>query len=326
MKDNALEGWAVMARAVELVREGESFVLATVVWRQGPSSGQSGARAIVTESGQLFGWIGGACAEPVLIREAKKVLQSGKPQLIWLGQEAEFVGMHIPDGVMTVPIACQSDGALQIYIEPMMSVPELVVVGRSPMAFTLVELAKTLDWNATLVDANDFESDSLSDHSIVVIATQGHGDEEAVEIALQSSPAYLGVVASKKRGSTIHSYLLDRGVSAAKIESVRIPIGIDLGHTTHREVSVSILAELVSLRAAGKLKGTRARLELPLLNEPLLNEMAEEVTDLVCGMTIKAEKSNRPFEYEGDTYYFCAPGCRISFEKNPTQYLVREMK
>ena len=142
MPHNAVEGTSIMERAIELTRAGESFAMATVVWRQPPSSGQQGSRAIVTSDGRLHGWIGGACAEPVLIREAKRVMQQGVAQLVWLGQDADFAGMHVPDGVVTVPMACQSDGALQIYIEPVMAAPNVVIVGRSPMAVTLLELVR----------------------------------------------------------------------------------------------------------------------------------------------------------------------------------------
>jgi len=202
MQNGAVEGWGVIERAVELKKNGEAFVMATVVWRQAPSSAQKGSRAIVTAQGELHGWVGGACAEPVLIREAMRVLEDGQAKLIWLGQESEFIGMHIPDGVVAIPISCQSDGALQIYIEPMQSSQQVIIVGRSPMAMTLAKLIEDLDWDVRLVDGNDFESEIIDSSSIVVIATQGHGDEEAVEKALVGNPIYLGVVASRKRGQT----------------------------------------------------------------------------------------------------------------------------
>lgn len=313
-----VEGMGVLERAVELTNNGESFVMATVVWRQGPSSGQSGSRAIITADGKLHGWIGGACAEPVLIREAKKVMESGKAQLIWLGQEADFKGMHVPDGVMTVPMACQSEGALQIYVEPVQSSPQLTIVGRSPMAITLKQLSEVLNWRVALIDFSDFTTSMLSNSSVVIIATQGHGDEEATEVALPANPAYLGVVASRKRGKAVLDYLRDRGFTSTQIEKIHLPAGLDLGHTTHREMAVSILAELVKLRAAGEFAG-QSQKTLPLLETP-------EVKDLVCGMTVTAEKSNRPFDFEGTTYYFCAPGCRTAFEKDPTSFISQEAK
>jgi xanthine dehydrogenase accessory factor len=98
---------------------------------------------------------------------------------------------------------------------------------------------------------------------------------------------------------------------------VHVPIGLDLGHTSHREIAVSILAELVQLRAAGALKA-RTRTLLPMI-EP------DEVIDLVCGMTVEPVSANRPFDYEGTTYYFCAMGCRKAFEKDPTSFIPREV-
>jgi xanthine dehydrogenase accessory factor len=320
MENRAIEGMDVMELAVKLAKEGHSSVMATVVWRHGPSSGQSSSRALITEDGQLHGWIGGACAEPVLIREAKRVLEEAKPKLIWLGQESDFVGMHIPEGVVTIPISCQSDGALQIYIEPMHSAPKLLIVGRSPMALTLAHLAESLDWRVQLVDGNDLTSSMVTPSTAVVIATQGHGDEEVTEIALTQNPAYIGVVASSRRGNVLVDYLSDRGVAEEKLRRLRIPAGIDLGHTSHREIAVAILAELVQLRATGVLSrefGEKRSIAL---------EVNNVVIDPVCGMTVNAEKANRPFTFENVTYYFCAPGCRSSFEENPASYLNQETK
>lgn len=308
------DGWAVMARALELSSAGESFALATVVWRKAPSSGHHGARAIVTASGEVTGWVGGACAEPVLVREALTAIDEGRPRLIWLGQAHELDAMHVPNGVITVPISCQSEGALQIYIEPCQISPNLVVVGRSPMAYTLSEMARLLDWNVDLVDGADFDSSSLNGNSVVVVATQGHGDEDVLTTALAAEPLYIGVVASARRGEALKGYLRDVGSDAAAVDALQIPAGLDLGHTTHREVAVAVLAELVERRARGEFTPK------VLAAQP----RAEYVIDPVCGMSVAAEESNRPFEHEGQTYYFCCPGCRYVFKENPAKYLMEE--
>jgi len=302
-----------MARAVELVEAGESFTMATVVWRQAPSSGQHGSRAIVTADGELFGWIGGACAEPVLLREARRVLDEGKASLVWLGQPADLEEMHVPEGVMTIPISCQSDGALQIFIEPVMAAPHVLIVGRSPMAVTLLDLVRDLGWRGDLVDGDQFTCCQVTNSSAVIIATQGHGDEDVLETALKADPTFVGLVASAKRGRIVREFLAEQGADEEKLSRVHAPIGIDLGHTGHREIAVSILADLVQRRAAGELK-PRPKSAAPAA-EP------ETVLDLVCGMTVDAVPANRPFEYEGTTYYFCAPGCRKAFEKDPDSFI-----
>ena len=118
-------GTRILHAATQLADAGEAFALATVVWRQGPSSGKQGSRAIITADGELRGWIGGACAEPTVIREARAAIADGQPRLLLLGPADKF-GDAVPDGMTVVPISCQSEGALEVYIEPVLPAPHLV--------------------------------------------------------------------------------------------------------------------------------------------------------------------------------------------------------
>jgi len=295
-----------MEQAAELSRQGTAFALATVVWRQGPSSSQQGSRAIITADGELRGWIGGACAEPAVIREAQRVISSGTAKLLLLGSPEQFAST-VPEGMTMVPISCQSEGALEVYIEPILPVPHLVVVGRSPMAQTLADLARALGWRSDLIDGPDFTSADADANSLVVVATQGHNDEGVLERAVAARPAYLGLVGSRKRGAAVLGYLADRGLPKADLDRVRVPAGLDLGSTTHPEIAVAILAELVQLRAAGALATDAA---VP----------ARESTDPVCGMTVTADPEGLPLERDGVTYYFCCAGCRQAFENKPAAH------
>jgi xanthine dehydrogenase accessory factor len=344
--DPSVDGWEILDQARELRQRGEAFVLATVVWRSGPSSGQPSARAVIMASGQIYGWIGGACAEPVVVREAQRVLSEGTPKLLALGPAETFTAL--PEGMVAVPISCQSEGALQVYLEPVLPAPHLVVVGRSPMAHTLVALARTLGWRADRHDWERFTSADVTARSLVVIATQGHGDEEALEQVMARAraaggqagahdpggndaggndpggndpgggalPAFIGLVASRRRGESVLGALADKGVPRQLLDRVRVPVGLDLGHTTHREIAVAILAELVKLRAAGELRlsADAGRTAVPPAGPGTAR-------DPVCGMTVPADASSRPYEYEGVTYYFCCPGCRRAFERDPLAYL-----
>jgi xanthine dehydrogenase accessory factor len=285
----------------ELTRRGEAFALATVVWRQGPSSSQPGSRAIITAEGELHGWIGGACAEPVVIREAQRVMAEGTARLLLLGTPEQF-GAAVPEGMTVVPISCQSEGALEIYVEPVLPVPHLVVVGDSPMARTLADLAGALGWRCELVPATAPLPDDVNERSLIVVATQGHDDEAVLERAVAAGPAYLGLVGSRRRGATVLGYLADRGVPRDQLDRVRVPAGLDLGRTTHREIAVAILAELVQLRASGALN-------VP----PVPGARPAQAVDPVCGMTVAA--SGRPVTRDGVDYYFCSAGCRQAFEK-----------
>ena len=325
-----MDGWQVMEQAAVLSRQGTAFALATVVWRQGPSSSQQGSRAIITADGELHGWIGGACAEPAVIREAQRVISSGTAQLLLLGSPEQFAstakaggapqadgsfqgdrtlpaGGGVPEGMTIVPISCQSEGALEVYIEPVLPVPHLVVVGRSPMAQTLADLARALGWRTDLIDGPDFTSADADAKALVVVATQGHDDEGVLERAVAARPAYLGLVGSRRRGAAVLGYLADRGLPKVDLDRVRVPAGLDLGSTTHPEIAVAILAELVQLRAAGALATDAA---VP----------ARVSTDPVCGMTVTADPEGLPLERDGVTYYFCCAGCRQAFENKPAAH------
>jgi xanthine dehydrogenase accessory factor len=329
-----MEGWGVLEQAGELTRRGQAFALATVVWRQGPSSGQQGSRAIITDAGELHGWIGGACAEPAVIREAREVISEGVPRLLLLGSPEQFASTGrigstadgapaAGEGVFVVPISCQSEGALEVYIEPVLPTPHLVIVGRSPMAHTLAELAGALGWRAELIDGPDFTASDAQERSMVVVATQGHHDEEAVEQAVAARPAYLGLVGSQRRGAALLGYLADRGVPKDRLDKVRVPAGLDLGRTTHAEIAVAILAELVQLRASGALPRQAAG-----AGEGRVGRAAEAAhqTDPVCGMTVSASRSGKPLVHDGTTYHFCSGGCRRAFESDPAAYVKRETR
>ncbi|MGA2825873.1 MAG: XdhC family protein [Streptosporangiaceae bacterium] len=325
-----MDGWGFLEQGAELARRGEPFALATVVWRQGPSSGKESCRAIITASGQLNGWIGGACAEPVVIRQAREVIAEGVPRLLLLGTAEQFGG-PLPEGMDFVPISCQSEGALEVYIEPIQPAPHLVVVGHSPMARTLADLSRALGWRTGLVAGQDFTAAHASERSIVVVATQGHHDEEAITAAIAARPAYVGLVGSARRGAAVLGYLAERGVPQDELDKVRVPAGLDLGHTTHQEIAVAILAELVQLRASGALTagpGRTAGVHGPgaLPTGAAAPSGAEDAVDPVCGMTVTAGPSAYPLTYAGTGYYFCCAGCHQKFEQDPVAYLGKETR
>lgn len=295
--------------AAEMSRRNQPFLTATVVWARGPSSGKRGSTAIISPEGTVHGWIGGACAEPVVIRESKEALADGKPRLLFLGTEDDIAAMEARPEMTVVPISCTSEGALEVFLEPMLPSPHLVAVGGSPAVETLVALAGTLGWRVdTVGESLDFPETSPS--SAIVIATQGHFDEPAVEAALETDAGYIGLVASAKRAETVLGYLRDRGMAANQVARVVSPAGLDLGHIAHEEIGVSVVAELVKRRAAGELRGW-----------PLPSHAPHVAIDPVCHMEVEVATARWITEHDGETYYFCAPGCKASFEKTPAEFL-----
>jgi xanthine dehydrogenase accessory factor len=313
----------VLSLAAELSSRGEPYVLATVVWRRAPSSGQEGATALITPDGVVRGWIGGACAEPTVVREARKAIEEGTPRLLFLGSPDELEA-HRRDGVVSVPIACQSEGALEVYVEPVLPQPQIVAIGRSPAALALTRLARGLGWRSLAIDdggtVSEHEADTIitlldlgdvDDRSFVVVATQGHYDEDALERALATPAVYVGLVASAKRAAAVLGYLRDRGVAQDQLDRVHAPAGVDLGHVGADEIAVAILAEIVRLRAAGELDAPPAAVAPAARHEEI---------DPVCGMTVDVADARFRTTNEGRTVYFCSAGCLAAFEEDPARF------
>ncbi len=313
----------VLELAAELSKRGEPFVLATVVWRRAPSSGKEGATALISPDGRVRGWLGGACAEPTVIREALRALADGTPRLLFLGapEELEARGRQ---GVVTIPIACQSEGALEVYVEPVVPQPHLVVIGRSPAVAALAAMAGALGWRAIVVDDGgdpadypaagqvvtslDLQEAGVTERSWIVVATQGHYDEDALERALATPAGYVGLIASRNRAKAVTGYLRDRGVSEEALARVHAPAGLDLGRVSHEEIAVAIMAELVRDRAAGGQEGVPSP------------SLRHEAVDPVCGMAVDVAAARHRSTHDGRTYYFCSAGCRERFEADPARF------
>jgi xanthine dehydrogenase accessory factor len=281
----------LIVRAGRLAEERKPYVLATVVRVVRPASTRRGDRALVTPEGELTGWVGGACSEPIVIREALRALADGEARLVHIGPPG--AAEQAPPDVVVAESSCASEGVVEVLIEPQLPQPRLAVVGDSPAALTLTELAGVIGWR--LADEPGEGVDA------VVVGTMGRGDEEALESALASPAGYVGLVASARRATAVLEALRSHGVGEEALARVRSPAGLDLGPARQEEIAVAILAELVAWRHAGA--GDPARLM--------------EAVDPVCGMTLSVAGGSESAVYDDVTYYFCSAGCRARFEADP---------
>ena len=283
----------IIARAARLAGEGTAFALATVVGVRRPASARTGNQAIVTSDGAIDGWVGGTCSEPVVIREALRALADGQPRLVKICPEGadEAAG---PD-VVVAHSSCASEGTVEVFIQPHVPSPLLRVVGDSPVGRMLAQLATAIGWRGG--DGPDPDA--------VVVATMGRGDEDALAAAIETGAGYVGLVASARRAGVVRAALRERGVGDDRLAAVRSPAGLDLGPCTQEEIAVAILAELVAWNHA---------------RDSRLGDLLE-ATDPVCGMAISVEGADVTYEYAGKTYYFCCPGCRGVFAKDPEKAL-----
>jgi len=310
-------------KASELRAQGESFAVALVVRFEGSISGKPGDKAIIRPDGSIWGWIGGGCAQPAVVKEALKALEDGNPRLIRISPSRN------PDsaaGIVDYMMTCHSGGTLDIFIEPVLPKPQVVIFGRSAVAQSLARLAKAIDYRVTVVapGANDQEfplADAIlqevqlanvrvTPETYMVVATQGEHDEEALEQAAGSDARYVALVASKAKAGKLFDYLREKGVPAGTLARVRAPAGLEIGAVSPAEIAVSVLAEVVRV-------GREAVRMEP--QAPVAPERAPR--DPVCGMEVDAGRAKHKSEYRGVTVYFCCPHCKLAFDKEPEKYL-----
>jgi xanthine dehydrogenase accessory factor len=316
--------------AYQLSQVGEPFALVTVVRAEKPTSAKPGARAIGTVDGRLTGWVGGSCAEPRVKREALKAIQDGQARLLRLCPP-EKRGELPQEGVIEMTLTCISGGTLEIYIEPQLAQPHLLVIGHLATAEALVKLAKALEFRVTLMgleatperfpqadqvlDQLDFSQVEVRPNSFIVVASHGNYDEDALEAALRTNAGYVALISSKTRAGAILQYLRDSNLPAERVARLKYPAGLDLGAVTPGEIALSILAEIVQVhRRQGQ--GTEE-------DETVLPEAPERVVarDPVCGMTVEVATARYTSQHESQTYYFCAKSCQTSFEREPAKYM-----
>ena len=316
-----------------LTQAGEPFVLATVVWCEAPTSAKPGAQALVRTNGEMTGWIGGSCAQPVVLREAARLLrEGGDPYLLRLG--AADTGI-VRDDVRVFPMTCVSGGILDIYMEPHFAQPQLLLVGTSPVIVSLSSLAAALDFTVTHIDHADLSQVHIDERTSILVATHGQYDEDILEQALRSSACYVGMVSSRKRSDECRAYLRTSGLTEQQIERLKAPAGLNLGAITPQEIAASILAELVQVRRRGVVAGSStlavgeqaaSQHSHAQSAEPAAPPVSTTAIDPVCGMEVEVASARHHSRYDERDFYFCCPACKRLFERNPQEYLVQQEK
>ena len=324
----------LLDRAAELNRAGTAFALATVVRAEKPTSAKPGASAIITGDGTLTGWVGGSCTEHTVLSQARAALRDGNPRLVRLCPP-EKLGSAPQEGVIEVVLTCASGGTLEVYIEPHLPRPHLVAIGHLPVAVALAHLGGALGYEvsvmgpdvsrdrfpagAQLIESLDFSQLKVTPQTYIVVASHGNYDEEGVERALRSDAPYVALVASRKRAASVVQYLREAGIPADRLARLKYPAGLDIGAVTPEEIALSILAEIVQLRRQPTAPAPAHESERPPVGEPAA---PAEALDPVCGMTVQIATARYTTQHAGQTYYFCAAGCKRSFDREPDKYLM----
>lgn len=296
----------------DLLREyeaaGTPCVLATVVRCEAPTSAHPGDKAIITADGKLRGWIGGSCSEPVVRREALRALAEGTPQLIHIVGGDE-VKQSRKRGELMIATTCPSGGSLDIFIEPRLPRPLLLVFGDGPAAATLAKLGELTGFRTRAVGQAEVAGLEVGrGEGYAVVATMGHFDEDALEGALSHTELEVSLIASTRRATAVRAELMRRGLDEQTIARIRTPAGKVRGGT-QEEIALLALAEVVIAR--------RRRGPKPIAPDP---SPVMFVTDPICGMTVDPLTSSRKSLYRDTTFWFCSDGCKAEFDSDPARY------
>jgi xanthine dehydrogenase accessory factor len=280
------------ARAEELRAHREPFVAATVVQAERPTSAKPGDAALVLADGTVIGFVGGECAEASVQAQALAALDAAEPVLLRISPSPS----SDPDrpGTVTVHNPCLSGGTLEIFLEPALPPPLLVVHGDAPIARALAAVGTSAGY---AVEA--WSGAVPADATAVIVASHGRDEVEVLAVAVRAGVPYVGLVASPRRGAAV---LASLDLTDGERPAVHTPAGLDIGARTPGEVAVSILAEIVGLRP----RRPAPRLETPPIGAPV-------AVDPVCGMTVATVASALTVEHDGQRWWFCGTGCRDAF-------------
>lgn len=301
----------LLEREAELAREEGPFAVVTAVRTEPSTSACAGNRAIVLADGSMEGWVGGGCIQSTARREALAAIEEGEPRFVRITPDTAASQQNVRVARMT----CASEGTVDLYVEPFLPAPTLVVAGSSPVAATLADIAPPLGFRCIALGAGAELDPGEITHprdAWMVVATFGEYDEEAIEAGLKLELPYIGLVASERRAGSVLSELRARGYSEEALKVVRSPAGLPMKAGGQESIALSVMAEIVSLRAKRRNEVTEESGERP-----------GEAMDPVCGMTVEVSTARHASEHRGNTYYFCCPACKRTFDAEPEEYASR---
>jgi xanthine dehydrogenase accessory factor len=291
----------LVQQAERLMAAREPFVHATVVRAAAPTSVRPGDAALVLPDGTIEGFVGGTCAQASVRLHAARAIETGEALLLRLvpggpGSEVDPEDPIGEDGVVVVNNPCLSGGALEIFLEPRLPAPRIVVAGDSPIARALAQVAGAAGYDVVLADPREVEP--VATDVALVVAAHGNDEEAALARALEAGVGYVALVASPVRGEAVRESL---DVPEALRALVRTPAGLDIGARTPAEIAISILAQIVAERTVAP--------------EPAAVRQPRVAIDPVCGMEVVATEETIHLDIDGERVYFCCEGCRSTYAR-----------
>jgi xanthine dehydrogenase accessory factor len=314
-------------RSGELARRREPFVTATVVRVERPTSVVPGNAALVRSDGTIEGFVGGVCAQHSVRLYSLKAIASGEPVLLRIMPDPDELDpdaapidageeVSLQDGAVTVRNPCLSGGAIEVFLEPTLPAPRVLVAGDSPIIGGLLRLGAELGLEMVASGGRrDPLIPAVGDLALVV-AAHGRDELSTLRAGVEAGLPYVGLVASPKRGLTVLDELRHEGVPDDLLQRIDTPAGLDIGARTPSEVALSILASIIEVRRGhARFGGASDGASGPVAAVPEPPAPASTAVDPICGMTVVVLAETPSVERDGETVYFCCDGCRRTFEQ-----------
>jgi len=305
--------------------QGEEFAVAHVIWREAPSSGKPGDKAIILKDGTIIGWIGGGCVKGIAVKEAREAIRENRSRLVRIDPDE----VNSEDSShKTYRMTCHSGGTMELFIEPITPNPQLIIVGKSNIARALSKLAIATNLRVHVLsndvhkgmfpgvnnihDRVDFSKINIDKNTFIVVSTQGEDDEESIRKALETNCNYVGFISSLRKSVKIKEYLEQTELSANRINELKIPVGMDINAKLPEEIAISILAEIVQLFRDPNRKEDQE-------SDTAIND--DTYINPVCRVAVSKKDAKHVLEYGAHTVYFCCDGCKVSFDTEPEKYI-----
>lgn len=300
-------------RMQHLIAERQPFVLATVVRARRPTSVTPGNAALVLSDGAIDGFVGGVCAESSVRLQSLRAMETGEPLLLRLvpddddsGEAAETI-----DGAVVERNPCLSGGALEIFLEPHLPAPRLVIIGDSPIAHALERVGQAAGYECHLSKAS--ASVPVDGAAAVIVASHGSGEETVLAAALTAGIPYVALVASSKRGAAVRAEL---EVADQLRSQLHTPAGLSIGARSPHEIAISILAELIAEQRAHPAAPGRTQDEL------VVPSAVKVAVDPVCGMRVAVTAATPQLIAGGQPVFFCGEACRDRYAREHSDAIV----
>ncbi len=305
--------------------QGEEFAVAHVIWREAPSSGKPGDKAIILKDGTIIGWIGGGCVKGIAVKEAREAIRENRSRLVRIDPDE----VNSEDSShKTYRMTCHSGGTMELFIEPITPNPQLIIVGKSNIARALSKLASATNLRVHVLsndvhkgmfpgvnnihDRVDFSKINIDKNTFIVVSTQGEDDEESIRKALETNCNYVGFISSLRKSVKIKEYLEQTELSTNRINELKIPVGMDINAKLPEEIAISILAEIVQLFRDPNRKEDQE-------SDTVIND--DTYINPVCRVAVSKKDAKHVLEYGAHTVYFCCDGCKVSFDTEPEKYI-----